>query len=82
MYSATLWVTGFALLNSVHSAALPLAGNAIQERAAVTKPVNTKILLPAIHWDHDRSDYDNLKPQSTGSLYYAEPAGVQSTYLV
>lgn len=42
---------------------------------------STATLVPAIHWDNDLSDLDNLVPQDSAMLYYAEKSGVQNPYL-
>lgn len=37
----------------------------------------TTTLFPAIHWDHNIYDVNNLIPQNSSAMYYAETPGMQ-----
>lgn len=85
MFASIALVSGLALVNLASSAALHgfhKAGSTndfLKESSAMrrTTPSNTKVLLTAVHWTQNTSDYTNLEPRTVGNLYFAETAGAQ-----
>ncbi|GAB7351215.1 hypothetical protein MBLNU459_g1652t1 [Dothideomycetes sp. NU459] len=44
-------------------------------------PAATAVLIPVVHYDTDTSDLDNLIPQNSSALYYAEQSYLTNPYL-